>query len=340
MLKLGVATGTSGDSLQACQARAQAVEAAGMDFITYGDSQAVFRDCYAVLTACALATSRIELGPMVTNPVTRLPIVTAGAMATLDEVSDGRAFMAIGAGASSVANASIQRAKPKELAAAIALYRSAFRAAPGKHYGPAPDADVVSINWAKRQVPAIVHASGPLGMRVAAEWGDAVLLRLGDVGLEQLAERIAGIRALHAAGPRADAPFYVWIYSPAAVGDEVRRAKLAGIVAARSVTLKPEECPPDMLEALQRYAAGYDYKYHASTEDTRNIDLLRSLGIADYMADRFSLSGDRYAVAEKLARLEAMGVSRVLMQIGELGDDPSAITEMGAMAGIYRAAAG
>jgi 5,10-methylenetetrahydromethanopterin reductase len=339
LLKLGLAAGTSGDSIQACVARARSIEAAGLDFLTYGDSQAVFRDCYAVLTACALSTERIELGPMVTNPVTRLPIVSAGAMATLDEVSHGRAFMAIGTGASSVANAAIPRAKPKELAAALGVFRSAFRAAPGPHFGPAPDEEIVSIGWARRQVPVAVHASGPLGMTVAAHWGDAVLLRLGDVGLEHLAARIADIRTLHGEGPRAGAPFDVWVYAPAAIGDERRRARLSGIVSARAVTLKPEECPPDMLDAHQRYVAGYDYRFHASTIEPHNVDLLRTLGIADYMADRFSLSGDGAMVAEKLARLEAMGVDRVLMQVGELGHEADAVDEVRAMIGLYRATA-
>lgn len=41
-----------------------------------------WRDVYATLVLCASQTSRIGLGPGVTNPVTRHPSVTAAAIAT------------------------------------------------------------------------------------------------------------------------------------------------------------------------------------------------------------------------------------------------------------------
>ena len=50
------------------------------------------------LTAIALATERILLGPGITNPYVRHPGVTAAAVATIDELSGGRAFVGLGAG--------------------------------------------------------------------------------------------------------------------------------------------------------------------------------------------------------------------------------------------------
>jgi 5,10-methylenetetrahydromethanopterin reductase len=58
------------------------------------------RDVYVTLTAIADATDRVQLGPGITNPFTRHPGVTAAAIATLDELSAGRAFLGIGAGGS------------------------------------------------------------------------------------------------------------------------------------------------------------------------------------------------------------------------------------------------
>jgi len=62
------------------------------------DEGLVTRDVYVTLTAVAAATSTIKLGPGITNPFTRHPGVTANAIASLDEYSDGRAFLGIGAG--------------------------------------------------------------------------------------------------------------------------------------------------------------------------------------------------------------------------------------------------
>src|SRR3990172_6894822 len=59
-----------------------------------------FRDVYACLTLCALRTRRIRLGPGVTDPYSRHPALTAMAIATLDEISNQRAVLGIGAGVS------------------------------------------------------------------------------------------------------------------------------------------------------------------------------------------------------------------------------------------------
>jgi len=56
------------------------------------------RDVYVTLTAVAAATGVIQLGPGITNPFTRHPGVTANAIASLDEYSDGRAFLGLGTG--------------------------------------------------------------------------------------------------------------------------------------------------------------------------------------------------------------------------------------------------
>jgi len=50
------------------------------------------RDLYVTMTAIAEATDTLEVGPGITNAYTRHPAQTAAAIATLDELSGGRAF--------------------------------------------------------------------------------------------------------------------------------------------------------------------------------------------------------------------------------------------------------
>jgi 5,10-methylenetetrahydromethanopterin reductase len=64
------------------------------------DEGLAMRDCYVALTAIALATSKVDIGTGITNPYTRHPATTAAAIATLQELSHGRAFLGIGAGGS------------------------------------------------------------------------------------------------------------------------------------------------------------------------------------------------------------------------------------------------
>src|SRR5262245_30154527 len=59
-----------------------------------------FHEVYACLALCAARTHRIRLGPCVTAPYSRHPALTAMAIATLDEISDRRAVLGIGAGVS------------------------------------------------------------------------------------------------------------------------------------------------------------------------------------------------------------------------------------------------
>jgi 5,10-methylenetetrahydromethanopterin reductase len=77
---------------------AQIAEDAGVDRL--GISDVIFYpDTYELQALCASATKRIKIGSLVTNPFTRHPVITAAAVSTLDEISNGRAFLGIGAGA-------------------------------------------------------------------------------------------------------------------------------------------------------------------------------------------------------------------------------------------------
>lgn len=78
---------------------AQTAEALGYDDLWLADER-FFREVYACLACCALATSRIRVGPGVTDPYSRHPALTTMAVATLDEIAGGRAVLGLGAGVS------------------------------------------------------------------------------------------------------------------------------------------------------------------------------------------------------------------------------------------------
>jgi 5,10-methylenetetrahydromethanopterin reductase len=79
-------------------ALAQLAEDAGFDRLGIS-CVALWPDTYQLQALVAANTSRIAIGSMVTNPYTRHAAVHAAALATLDELSDGRAFCALGVGA-------------------------------------------------------------------------------------------------------------------------------------------------------------------------------------------------------------------------------------------------
>src|SRR4030095_1281914 len=73
-------------------------EASGFDWLGVAGLPSVFPQLYVAPTLAALQTSRIRLGPLVTNPQTRHLVVTASAIASLDELSGGRAALGLGSG--------------------------------------------------------------------------------------------------------------------------------------------------------------------------------------------------------------------------------------------------
>jgi len=70
-----------------------AAEEIGYAYCLLNDER-LMREGYAVLAAAALKTTRIRISP-VTNGYTRHPALTAAGAATLNEISNGRAFVTL-----------------------------------------------------------------------------------------------------------------------------------------------------------------------------------------------------------------------------------------------------
>src|SRR4029453_13591415 len=118
-MHVGITVGHGGESVRRVAELAQTAEEAGLDAVGFSDSPSVFRDTYCMMTAAALQQKRALLITTITNVTTRHPVVTANAIASIDEASGGRALLGIATGASSVANVGLPRARPKELRAGV-----------------------------------------------------------------------------------------------------------------------------------------------------------------------------------------------------------------------------
>jgi len=101
----------SGAGVEPVVRLAQTAEACGFETVYVGDSQMIWLDVWVVLAACAGATQRVRLGTGVTNVVTRHPAVTAKAVMTLNQLSQGRAVLGVGAGDSAVRTAGLSPAR-------------------------------------------------------------------------------------------------------------------------------------------------------------------------------------------------------------------------------------
>ncbi|MFP4631904.1 MAG: 5,10-methylenetetrahydromethanopterin reductase [Halobacteriales archaeon] len=133
------------------------------------------RNPWVVLSAMATATDRVELGPGVTNPYYAHPAWTASAVMSLDELSDGRARLGIGAGdPSTLATLGIERESPLyDVLDAVELTRGLSSGERTTVEGLLDDA---GLNYGPREVPVYVGAQGPNMLRMANDRSDGVLI--------------------------------------------------------------------------------------------------------------------------------------------------------------------
>ncbi len=151
---------------------ARAAESAGFD--QFWVSHDLFiRSAPVILTACALATTTIELGTCVLNPYSLHPAEIAMIAATLQEVSDGRFNLGIAAGAPDFLGwVGITHDRPlAQMRQAVASLRSCLSGEPVPGWEP----QAYLRFPVERQIPIYIGATSPGMIRLAGEVADGVL---------------------------------------------------------------------------------------------------------------------------------------------------------------------
>ncbi len=271
----------------------------GWDAALQPDSQLRRRDTYVLLAAAARATERITLGPLIANPVTRHPTVTASSIATIDELAPGRTLLGWGVGDTAVRLAGLRPARVKELEAGARLMRALL------------DGESVEVGAARparlphhRPVPIWIAAGGPRTLRMAGGVADGVFIRVGThpANIATAVEAIRGGAADAGRDPvtvRLGAVFHTVL-----VDDPDRAMTMARSMAAGYYEYSPALFGPPALawtgpdpEALKRRHDVWPDFHHAP-------DLEASGRVLDFLpagaAEAFSLHGGPSEVAERL----------------------------------------
>ena len=150
----------------------------GYDRCWVYDEGLATRDVYVTLTAIALATNRMEVGPGITNAYTRHPATTAATLASLDELSHGRAFLGVGAGGSlTLGPLGVDRSKP--LAAVrdlITMCRGLFSGGPVTSTSSVGSLTNASLGFSRSDIPIWLAGRGPKMLALGGEVADGVML--------------------------------------------------------------------------------------------------------------------------------------------------------------------
>lgn len=156
----------------------QEAEKLGYDKCWVYDEGLATRDVYVSLTAIGQKTNKIQLGTGITSPFTRHPAATASAIATLDELSGGRAFLGLGAGGTlTLAPMMIERQKPltavREMLQAI---RPLLRGETVTFHGEVVKLQDASINYPRPNLPVWIAGRGSKMLMLGGELADGVVL--------------------------------------------------------------------------------------------------------------------------------------------------------------------
>lgn len=304
--------------------QAAAAEAAGWDGMTVVDSQNLTADSWVGLALAAQATERIGLGTGVTNPVTRLPAVTASAAASVHIISGGRVTIGIGRGDSALSHLGRAPASVDALERYIKVLQAYLRreevdfADLGLDTDVAPDVDALKLKtraMASRvdvvpadlpKVTVEVSSTGPKVIAAAARHADRVVLAVGadPTRIEW------GIEQARAVNP--DVRIGAFVNCVADPDVEVAQALIRGGMSTFTRFSTMHGTPTGPVDDVERETMAklietYDMTHH-TRGDSRQAEVL-----SPEFIDRFGIAGAPEMCADRLNDLIALGLDKVII---------------------------
>lgn len=296
----------------------------GFDLIGYGDSQCLWPELYSSLTLAALHTTTAKIGPAVSNPITRHPAVAASGIATVQALSEGRAFYGLSSGDSAVFSVGLRPARMAQLAEHARVVRALCAGEEVTWEG-----QPLQLHWPTQPVPIYLAAEGPKMLHLAGQIADGVFVSNGlsrEVVVDTAERVAAGARSVG----RDPADIEIWylvkfLVAPTeAEGLEAMRFTLAGSANHNfRFTLEGKHVPEHLHQAVRTLQERYAFDEHAQHGgEGRNAALVEELGLTDWLAERFLVTGPAGRCVERLQEIASFGATNLLLT--QLVPDPLA----------------
>ena len=292
--------------------RAVEAEDAGFSHLWTFDSCVLWQEPFVIYSRVLAATSKVMVGPMVTNPATRDWSVTASLFATLNDMYGNRTICGMGRGDSALR---VIGRKPVPMRAFAEAMTAIKDLSEGREVrlNDTP----VRLSWASSsRLPMWGAGYGPQALRTIGERADGFILQVADP--EIVRWTVTSVReAADAAGRDPDA-IAVCVAAPAYVGDDIAHQRdqmrwfggMVGNHVADIVARYGESS--DVPRALTDYVKGrqgYDYSHHGRT-DNPSVDF-----VSDEIVDRFCLVGSAADHVQRLAELSSLGVDQFALYL-------------------------
>ena len=268
------------------------------------------RHCYATLAMIAANTDSLKMGPGIMNTFTDTPAAIASFMATLNEISDGRAVLGIGPGdLSTLPKLAIQGEKPvARLEEGIVQIRRLLAGEEIKKTGKMQffDYDGAKLTGVtlpgKKGIPVYVGAQGPKMLELAGKIGDGSLINASNPKDFEIAIPIIK-QAEAAAGKKGHD---VGAYTAISVDKDKKKAMNAAKIVAAFIAAGS---PPPL---LQRH--GLDMGNVAKIKDALAKFDFKAVGglVGDKEIEAFTIAGTPEDCAQKCQDLMKAGVTQVI----------------------------
>ena len=152
-------------------------ESLGHEHFWYA-SEKFYRDTYVGLTLSAVNTRQMRLGTFIADPYTMHPALIAVAIASVDEVSGGRAMLGLGASGAGAAPLGVQRRKPaRAIAETIQVVRRLLAGERVTFEGEIVQCRGGQLHFpARKDIPIYVASRGDLVLSTGGELADGVMI--------------------------------------------------------------------------------------------------------------------------------------------------------------------
>jgi len=265
------------------------------------------RNVYVSLAIVSAYTERIKFGPGVTNPYLVHPVVTAQAVATLNEVAPGRVVCGLGVGdRTTLQMVNTEQTKPlATIRESVRIIREIASGRTLEMQGEIFKVSGTKLNFkVANPIPVFIGAQGPKMLALAAEIGDGVLINASHPGDVENAVKFVGEGAERAGKKLED--LSISAYTSFSIASDYEKALKAVVpVVAYIVAGSPEMILEHHGISVDVASKIRDAIVHGQWKEAfSHVD--------NSMVEAFSICGTPKTCTEKIAKLVKVGVTQVV----------------------------
>lgn len=293
---------------------AKTAELLGFKYFVHADQRfRGERDVYVTLTAEALNTNEILLGPCVSDPYSRIPGLQATAIASLDEVSHGRALLTLGAGGAAFKELHLERKRPNiAIREAFYIIKNLLQGEEVTFKGKMFSVTKAKTNLqTRRDIPIYIASRSPSNLELAGEIADGAVIAFASPQLLKDALEKIGGGARRAKRTLSDLKLIAWVYTSVSQDSKQAINNVRPFVTQALLNTSPDMYPA-MFEGFKEDVASFllacrkNGTEQAAYED-RNY-------LTDDVVRRFSVAGTPEECVEKLRDIVQLGIQTIWLR--------------------------